>query len=494
MLASKRVFFTLLFAALAAARFCHLRILWTEEDLPLAAARQMLAGRVLYRDVWFDKPPLVPAVYLLWGAQIGWPLRLAGALFALLACWLIYRFASRLWGEREGMLAAALLGFFLIFAIPAAVIPLAADLLMLVPHIAAVYLAWRQRPLLSGAAAGIAFLFNAKALFVLAACAVFDLRAVAWLALGFAVPNAAALAFLAGTGALRDCYEQVWRLGALYASNTFVGNPLREGVSRTANWMGFHAALVLPTAWFWFRERKPERRQFALWAVLSLASVAAGWRFFPRYYFALLPVAVLAASRGLVLLGRRRATLVLLLLIVPLARFGPRYVLLASGREAGWSDIAMDQDSRAASRLILARARPGDTLFVWGYRPDLFVYTRLPAATRFLESQPLSGVFADRHLFETGAVAPEWAGRNRRELVRSRPSFVVDGLTRFQPSLGIEHYADLRAWLAEYEIADRTPGTVIYRLRPTAPSSTASASRETRRSLPARPPRARSSS
>ena len=494
MTASKRVFFPLLCAALAASRFCHLRILWTEEDLPLAAARQMLAGSVLYRGVWFDKPPLVPAVYLLWGAQIGWPLRLAGTLFALLACVLIYRFASRLWGEREGLLAGGLLGFFLIFAIPAAVIPLAADLLMLVPHIAAVYLAWRRRPLLSGAAAGVAFLFNAKALFVLAACAIFDLRAIAWLALGFAIPNAAAVAWLAATGALRDCYEQVWRLGSLYASNTFVGNPLREGAIRTANWMGFHAALVLGAAWFWFRERRPERRQFALWAALSLASVAAGWRFFPRYYFALLPVMVLGAARGLVLLGRPCATIVLLVLIIPLARFGPRYGSLATGHEAAWSDVALDQDSRAAARLILERAHPGDTLFVWGYRPDLFVYTRMPAATRFLESQPLSGVFADRHLFQTDAVAPEWTRRNRAELVRSRPSFVVDGLAAFQPSLGIENYPDLRPWLTQYEITDRTPWTVIYRLRPTAPSSTASASRETRRCLPGRPPRARSSS
>ena len=68
-------FLLILFALLAAARLCHIGILWAEEDLPLAAAAQMHAGKMLYRDIWFDKPPLLPAVYLLWRAQAGWPLR-----------------------------------------------------------------------------------------------------------------------------------------------------------------------------------------------------------------------------------------------------------------------------------------------------------------------------------------------------------------------------------------------------------------------------------
>src|SRR5512140_341774 len=141
-----RVVLALVFLALLASRLCEVGILWPEEDLPLAAAVQMFAGKTLYRDVWFDKPPLVSSIYLLWGAHTGVPLRLACALFVFLGCWLLYRFARAMWGEREGLTAAGLLGFFLIFGIQAAVIPLAADLTMLVPHIAAVYLAWRGRP------------------------------------------------------------------------------------------------------------------------------------------------------------------------------------------------------------------------------------------------------------------------------------------------------------------------------------------------------------
>ena len=74
--------------------------------------------------------------------------------------------------------AAGLLGFFLIFDFPSAVIPLASDLLMLAPHLAAVWLAWKRRPLWSGVWAGVAFWISPKGMFVAAAC-------VLWYPAGF---------------------------------------------------------------------------------------------------------------------------------------------------------------------------------------------------------------------------------------------------------------------------------------------------------------------
>jgi len=121
-----------------------------EEAYPTAAAIQILHGKGLYRDIWFDKPPLSAYLYLLWDARVGVPLRIAGTLFVFLCCLMIWRFARDLWGPREGLAAALLLGFFLTFGIPSAVMALAPDLLMVLPHIAAVYLAWRGRAFLSG--------------------------------------------------------------------------------------------------------------------------------------------------------------------------------------------------------------------------------------------------------------------------------------------------------------------------------------------------------
>src|ERR1019366_6222121 len=116
----------------------------------------------------------------------------------------------------------------------------------------------------------------------------------------------------------------------------------------------------------------------------------------------ILPPMVWLASHGLT---RRKALawvgpIVAAGLLVPSVRFGPRYAMLAhhvrAGRPHRWADLALDQDSRAAADLVNRRKHPGDTLFVWGYRPGVFVYTRMPAASRFWDSQALTGVPADR--------------------------------------------------------------------------------------------------
>jgi hypothetical protein len=457
-----RVLLVLLFVGLLITRLCHSGVLWAEESLPLAAVGGMLQGKLLYRDIWFDKPPLTAAVHLLCGGQAGWPVRVLGALYVLAGCLIAYLFAKQKWGREEGVYAASGLAFFLTFGIPSAVIPLAADLLMLVPHMAAVYLVWRGRFFWSGVLAGVAFQFNSKALVVLLVCALWQRRRWGLLTAGFALPNAVVLAWLLVSGALPSYLLEVWRAGLLYSGDTFVGNRYWNGLERSASWLGFHSALGVCAAWYWLKDRDDDRWRMALWAALAALTVAAGWRFFPRYYFALLPVAVLAAARGFALLGKRR-WLVLPLLLIPLVRFGPRYVTLARGGEARWRDAAMDQDSRAAAALVRRLAAPGDTLFVWGFRPEVYVYAGLPAATRFLESQPLTGVFADRHLTQSAPSTSEWAARHRRELATKAPAFVLDGLGPYNPVLRVEAFGELREWLTHYRAVGRTASTIIYR-------------------------------
>jgi hypothetical protein len=141
-------------------------------------------------------------------------------------------------------------------------------------------------------------------------------------------------------------------------------------------------------------------------------------------------------------------------------RFGPPYLTALRGAE--WRDTAMDRDSRAAAALVRPLAKPGDTLFVWGYRPEIYVYTQLPAATMFLDSQPLTGVPADRHLTQSEPVETEAARARRAELARSRPTFVVDGLSAYNPRLAIANYPELRPWFANYREVARSSQTVIY--------------------------------
>lgn len=433
-----------LLALLLATRFAHLDIVWVEESYPTAAAREMLDGKALYRDIWFDKPPLFPAVYCLWGAQTGWPLRLAGVLFILLSCWVVERYA--------GLWAAALLGFFWCFDTHSANLALTPDLLMVPLHVGAVYLASRHCAFLAGLLAGVALLLNSKAFFVLLACLLLERS---WLLLaGFAVPSLLVLPFLS----FADYWRQVWAWGALYSRETPFGDALAEGARRTANWIGFHAALLVAAIPAWRRDWR-----LAAWALIAFTAVCLGTRFFPRYYFQLLPVMVIAAARGLELMKPRWRAAALVLLLIPLVRFGPRYGQLYLGEP--WRDLAMYEGSLEAAAMVRAAARPNDTLLVWGYRPEIFPLTGLHAGTRFLDSQPLTGVLADRHLTDARPSAAGLAAANRQELSASRPTWIVDGLGPYNPALDIRRYEDLREWLRGYELAAETATARLYRRR-----------------------------
>jgi hypothetical protein len=446
---------------LVASRLCHAGILWEGDALPLATARQMLFGKTIYRDIWNDKPPLVAIFHLLSAGRGSWPLRLLDAAYAWLVCWVVYRFARDMWSEREGLWAAALTGFFLIFDFPATAIPVASDLLLVGPHLAAVWLAWQGRAVWSGIVSGIAFWVSPKALFILAVCILCDVSGALVMLAAFAAVVGLGGIWLWLAGALDAYWTEVWAWGRAYAASPFVSNPVWNGVIRSANWLGFHAAAAVATMVFLWRT-PAQRWKWLAWIAFSVAGLTAGMRFFPRYYFLLLPPLVVMAARGFTLLGRR-AIWVALLLAIPLARFAPGYWSAVHDRR--WRDTAMDADSRSAAAMTRALARPGDTLFVWGYRPELFVYTALPAATLYLDSQPLTGVPADRHLTQSNPIDWPAAATRRAELTKSRPAFVLDGLSLFNPQLAIDHYPELREWLAQYREAARSGQTIIYQLR-----------------------------
>ncbi len=83
-------------------------------------------------------------------------------------------------------------------------------------------------------------------------------------------------------------------------------------------------------------------------------------------------------------------------------------------------------------------------------------------ASVFWESQPLTGVPADRHLTESVSLMPEWAARNRREVAASRPAFIVDGLSALNPKLAMAGFAETREWLGAYHLVQRTELSLIY--------------------------------
>jgi hypothetical protein len=130
-----------------------------------------------------------------------------------------------------------------------------------------------------------------------------------------------------------------------------------------------------------------------------------------------------------------------------------------------WGDVALDVDSQQVAARIHVLAKPGDTLFVWGYRPDVYVYTRLNLASEFWDSQPLTGVAADRHLGAREPVVSEETKAHLRVVGVSRPTFFVDGLGMLNANLRPERFAEMRELLSGYREVGRTGLSVIYQKR-----------------------------
>ncbi len=444
---TRRQFWLALTALALLGRIFQSGVLWAEEGLPLAAAQQMLGGGTLYGDIWFDKPPLLAWFYLAvlkLAGYSGYGLRLIGTAYILAVAAAGYGLARRLDGEAAARWTAFFLVYFTCFYLPSATVPLAADLLLVLPHLATFWLAAAGRPVLAGLCAGLAFHLNTKALFVAvaAALAMGEARLIAG---GFGLGAAAGLA---ACGSLSGYWQQVWQWGLAYAGASFSEHPWRLGVGRTLAWAGFHAALVTGAA------ARRERRLW-LWIAVSGVPVVMGARFFPRYYFQLLPpLAVVAGITWAELTARRRVWLAALaaMLAVPAVRF-------ARTRER---DTVMDQDSRRAAAEVVKLTRAEDRIFVWGFRPEIYYYSRRLGASRYLESQPLTGVLADRHLERSDAYRAEWVRGHRivaeAELRARRPAVVVDGLGRYNPKLAIPE-----RWVEGYRLAAETAGCRIYR-------------------------------
>jgi hypothetical protein len=257
----------------------------------------------------------------LFGAWTGIPLRVADGVFVCLCCGLAYLLAADLWSRREGYLAAAALAFCSIFYLAPGVIPEEPDTLMVAPHLAAVYLAFRRRPLLAGLAAGLAFQLSVKGALVLVSAGLFCAATeLPMLFVGFLIPSAAVALWLAAAGAQADYIEQVWRWGLLYT-----GSPTAEnGFPVLFHWLGFHVALVAAAIWYWLRSSvsndEPERRRTLAWFVVSLGGVSLGLRFAPRYFMQLLPPLAMAAARGFSLAPRMARLLIAAALLIPAIR------------------------------------------------------------------------------------------------------------------------------------------------------------------------------
>jgi hypothetical protein len=568
-----------MFAALVIVTFL-LRIFysgWLYEDdgLWFTAAEEILSGKALYREIYFDKPPAIALVYAglfrLFGAHI-LTVRLFTIICSIVISIVLYLFGSHLYDKRAGLIAAAMFTVFSTTYQTGHVQGLNTDFLMVLPYTAGAYLLVRSRAVLfnrgiamwlafcGGVLTGIASQINPKAVFNLLFFAVFLFVArgrqgedqkgnkaddelsptllsvssspfLLFLAslVGLATGALPFLIYIAATKSLSFYWLYVWDWGARYARYYPAWKIAVSALTQSFNYFALNntlliaLVLVLVTAIKRLRKKKGDTEPaleagfkaditLLLWLGISYAGLAVGGRFFGHYFFQILPSLCLIGASGLISLRNRttdranrkwnlRYVLAGLLVVgfaITLVRFHARTVILAADWVRGtksaatldWFQEQLNHEERVVAAAVRSldatdqlpaealrkdgpRERgvegPSDYLFVWGYRPEIYYWSGLIPASKYLSTQQLTGVPADVHYFGeqyhsvleesvTAAARAELA----RELEQTRPKYILDELGPRNSDLAISSYPEFREIMSGYRNVGMIERFIIY--------------------------------
>jgi len=111
-------------------------------------------------------------------------------------------------------------------------------------------------------------------------------------------------------------------------------------------------------------------------------------------------------------------------------------------------------------------------LFVWGYRPEIYYWSGLIPASRFLSIQAVTGIPADVQYINGNSrsvisdSAREVAlDQLLKDLEETRPKYVVDEAGMFNSVLWITSYPGLSDFMRSYKQVEATGNLMVYRRR-----------------------------
>jgi 4-amino-4-deoxy-L-arabinose transferase-like glycosyltransferase len=565
--------------------------LYQDDGLWFTVGEEVLRGKVLYRDIYFDKPPAIAllygALFKLFGAHL-LTIRLFTIVYSIAVSAMLYIFGKRFYSERIGLLAATMFAVFSTIFTTGHVQGLNTDLLMTLPYGAGTYWLLRARgdlfdgritdrqgarlALAGGAMIGIATQVNPKGVFGLAFFALFLLLAHRWqrkddaaarrrgalfsLA-GFVIGMLPFVIYISITHALGAYWRYVWEWGARYASYYPASYVAVMALGQTAQYFLLNSTLLIAVLFVAVQTCKRARRggidgaetaaeadfkadamfradaALLLWLAVSFVAMSVGGRFFGHYFFQVLPALCLIGARGITdILDARtgkeqgsrlrygltsdqprpqriiwRTVLLALLVIgfvVTVVRFHTRTVQLAGdwlrgapsvGRRTWYHERLNDEERRVAAKVLNLSLEPADTtdrrglesmrrggprerapqgpsdyLFVWGYRPEIYYWSGLLPASKYLSTQPLTGVPADVHYLksdyhsvlderDTAAARQELA----RELANVQPEYIIDELGFFNGELAMARYSEFSELLVGYKNIGTVERFIVYR-------------------------------
>ncbi|HLK92056.1 MAG TPA: glycosyltransferase family 39 protein [Polyangia bacterium] len=399
-----------------------------DEATYCVVAREMLQGRVLYRDVVDHKPPLIYVTYAatetLGGREHGmFILHLLTILVVWATALVLGKITERATatpatgpprdaGDEVPFAASLLFVIFTTTLLDFDALAANCELYMLLPLTASVlcYLRGFAEPrrawlATAGLLVGVAMLYKYQAavqlpLYAIHLGLVHRRRWAAllggWLAvaLGFAVPVGLCLWMMRRAGAL-DGALFWFSFNAAYIKQ---GMRISEVAARALRRVPYG---ILPALFLWIlavraavlrwrgRQEDPTAVFLVWWLAVSALATTAGGRFFGHYFHQVTPPLAVLAAPGAVRIWQRRRPLGVVAVGVPAAVFLLIGLFHApAARAVG----ALEPDYATIARFIRARSRPSDPLVVWGNVPVLYFEAQRPLGSRFVFSNYLTGL------------------------------------------------------------------------------------------------------
>jgi len=462
-----------------------------DEGTYATIAQGLLDGKIPYRDLFDNKPPLVYGWYafsfLLFGENVMAPRIVAAVLLSLTALALFAQ-ARMVFGRGVAYIATVV--FVTATGLPFVALHANTEAYMLLPLVAsltAFTLGMRSGRLgwflLAGVLSGVAIMTKQVAVWNLLALAIVAVF-WRWRSPDAVVSRPAPLCFLlAGAGTavalIATPFFAVGALGDLVYANVSYNwlyvrfLTLGERLLDLAAGMAFISALAAPLIAgsllglaVVLRARRPAAYYlFVAWAAASAVGVATGGRFFPHYFLHLVPA--MAVLTAMLLYERFRDRLAhppgraliaagVALALVALATNGA--MRLAPWRtEQRVAPNVFEQkrwewSSRDLGAYIAERTDPDDTIFNLGREPQIYFYAdRRPAVQYFYD-------WAYQYDERTLAVTVD-------ALRREKPVYIIDSI---QPPLFVpaQRSAAFEKLLDdEYDYAGRVYFADLYRLK-----------------------------
>jgi hypothetical protein len=480
--------------------------------------RSILGGQTPFIDMWDIKPPPIYYIYAAGLALFGYSTEAVRAIdLTLIPVGMIglYAFGQALENKRTGVLAACLYGvFYFNEDFPSLS---QNDGLVTVPMIWAAYAAlkagqssvdsggWRWA-LLSGILCGGVLWFKHYFLFFVMALVGYHLwtrtrslrtyrsdlsKEAAAFAAGGLLSGGTLLIYTWSTGMFQEMLIVAQGTAAYNAQGynpaTFVRDMLRFLGFKWLVWgpLMVLAALWLPARWL-NGARAKGWSLVVVWWLAGVAFLLIQAKGFDTHWIPMLPALALfgadaldriiqaTAQRSYVRFGLYALSVIALSGILAGTTWGRSWWYI-SGQESRVAyydrfqanDLKPDESLRVANYLR-ERVAPGDTLFIWGFRPEVTFMANLRPATRFQAHFPL---VADWY-------PPEWKQNNVDILWAALPPYALVLEDDYMPWVTdraddshqlLQEYTELNNWLiANYERIDETGDFIIWQ-RQTSP-------------------------